>query len=77
MDRRSTLLTLAFLLAAGCTDRPRLPNVILISLDTVRADHLSVYGYHRPTTPNLSRLAQGVLSSSKPLRRLRGRSPPT
>ncbi len=59
MDRRSTLLTLAFLVAAvGCTDRPRLPNVILISLDTVRADHLSVYGYHRPTTLNLARLAQ-------------------
>ena len=58
MDRRSTLLTLAFLLAAGCTDRPRLPNVILISLDTVRADHLSVYGYHRPNTPNLTRLAE-------------------
>src|SRR5207302_1712712 len=25
------------------------PNVVLISLDTVRADHLSVYGYGRPT----------------------------
>lgn len=31
-------------------------------LDTVRADHLSCYGYARPTTPNLDRLAgQGVL----------------
>jgi arylsulfatase A-like enzyme len=38
------------------------PNVILITLDTVRADHLSTYGYRRPTTPNLDRLAeQGVL----------------
>jgi len=34
------------------------PNVVLISLDTVRADHLSTYGYHRPTSPNLTRLAQ-------------------
>lgn len=33
------------------------PNVILIVLDTVRADHLSVYGYGRPTTPNLARFA--------------------
>jgi arylsulfatase A-like enzyme len=33
------------------------PNVILISLDTVRADHLSVYGYGRETTPGLKRLA--------------------
>jgi arylsulfatase A-like enzyme len=38
------------------------PNIVLISLDTVRADHLSAYGYHRLTSPNISRLAgQGVL----------------
>lgn len=37
-------------------------NVALIVLDTVRADHLSCYGYARPTTPNLDRLAaRGVL----------------
>lgn len=29
------------------------PNVLLIVLDAVRKDHLSVYGYDRPTTPNL------------------------
>ncbi len=34
------------------------PNVLLVSLDTVRADHLSVYGYPRSTTPNLERLAR-------------------
>jgi arylsulfatase A-like enzyme len=34
------------------------PNVILLTLDTVRADHLSLYGYERNTTPNLARLAQ-------------------
>ena len=34
------------------------PNVLLIVLDTVRADHLSVYGYRRPTTPNLEALAR-------------------
>jgi arylsulfatase A-like enzyme len=33
------------------------PNVLLIVLDTVRADHLSLYGYGRDTTPNLTRLA--------------------
>jgi len=38
------------------------PNIILITLDTTRADHLSAYGYSRATTPNLDRLAgQGVL----------------
>ncbi len=34
------------------------PNVLLIVLDTVRADHLSLYGYPRPTSPALERLAQ-------------------
>ncbi len=33
------------------------PNIILITLDTVRADHLSLFGYDRDTTPNLKRLA--------------------
>ncbi len=37
-------------------------NVVVIMLDTVRADHLSCYGYARPTTPHLDALArQGVL----------------
>ena len=35
-----------------------LPNVLLIVLDTVRADHLSPYGYNRDTTRNLARLAK-------------------
>ena len=34
------------------------PNIILISIDTLRADHVSSYGYHRNTTPNLDRLAE-------------------
>jgi arylsulfatase A-like enzyme len=33
------------------------PNLLLITLDTLRADHLSAYGYHRPTSPNIDRLA--------------------
>ncbi|MCL5671023.1 MAG: sulfatase [Acidobacteria bacterium] len=38
------------------------PNIILITLDTVRADHLSSYGYSRETTPHLDQFAQeGVL----------------
>ncbi len=41
---------------------PRPPNIALIMLDTVRADHLSTYGYSRPTTPFLDHLAkQGVV----------------
>jgi len=38
------------------------PNIVLITMDTVRADHLSAYGYRRDTTPNLARIAEhGVL----------------
>ncbi|MEW6363009.1 MAG: sulfatase-like hydrolase/transferase [Acidobacteriota bacterium] len=37
-------------------------NLVLVTLDTTRADHLSCYGYSARTTPNLDRLAQtGVL----------------
>ncbi len=39
-----------------------LPNVVLLVLDTVRADHVSCYGYERLTTPRLDALAaDGVL----------------
>lgn len=37
--------------------RPGSPNVLLIVLDTVRAGSLGLYGHHRPTVPNLERLA--------------------
>ncbi len=33
------------------------PNIILITLDTTRADHLGCYGYERPTSPNIDQLA--------------------
>ncbi len=33
------------------------PNVLLISVDTLRADHLGCYGYARPTSPEIDRLA--------------------
>ncbi len=34
------------------------PNIILVTLDTVRADHLSLYGYARKTTPHLDTWAK-------------------
>ncbi len=38
------------------------PNLVLITIDTLRADRLSCYGYDRDTTPAMDRLAeQGVL----------------
>jgi arylsulfatase A-like enzyme len=45
--------------------RPGSPNILVIVVDTLRADHLSAYGYKRQTSPNLDRLAeQGVLFES-------------
>jgi hypothetical protein len=37
---------------------PARPNIILISIDTLRADHLSLYGYPRRTSPNLDAWAK-------------------
>jgi arylsulfatase A-like enzyme len=38
------------------------PNIVLISIDTLRRDHLSCYGYDRPTSPHLDQLAaEGML----------------
>ncbi len=34
------------------------PNVLLISIDTLRADHLELYGYERRTAPNLTAWAE-------------------
>jgi hypothetical protein len=43
-------------------EQPRGPNVLLITVDTLRADHLSAYGYRRIRTPGIDRLAaEGVL----------------
>jgi len=33
-------------------------NVLLITIDSLRADHMSCLGYHRKTTPNIDRLAK-------------------
>jgi len=45
-----------------CSSDPAIRHVVLISLDTCRADHLSCYGYAKPTTPHIDALArQGYL----------------
>ena len=41
---------------------PETPNIVLIVMDTLRADRLSSYGYHRDTSPNIDALAaRGLL----------------
>jgi len=42
---------------AGCRGQPRQPSVLLISIDALRADRLTVYGHPRPTSPFLAELA--------------------
>lgn len=42
--------------AASSAGKSR-PNIVWISLDTLRADHLGTYGYERPTSPNLDAFA--------------------
>jgi arylsulfatase A-like enzyme len=37
------------------------PNVVLVSIDSLRADHVGAYGYPKPTTPTIDRLAAGGL----------------
>lgn len=42
---------------ACATDWPEHPNLVLLVVDTLRADHLGSYGYPAPITPNLDRFA--------------------
>lgn len=37
------------------------PDVVLISVDTLRPDHLGCYGYNRPTSPNIDAFARDAL----------------
>ena len=39
---------------------PRDVNVLLVTIDTTRADHLGMYGYPRATSPNLDAMARGA-----------------
>ena len=62
--KRYTVLVFLSLMAAGCTEQAgcRIPdtgkNVVLIIIDTLRADHLSCYGYSRETSPEMDSLAR-------------------
>ncbi len=61
---RTLCLALILLISSwvvGCVARvkePSKPNLLLITLDTTRRDHCSIYGYERGTTPNLVMLAE-------------------
>ena len=52
------LVTAGLTLPACGTKREAPRNVLLIVADTLRADRLGCYGYDRPTTPHVDRLAE-------------------
>jgi tetratricopeptide (TPR) repeat protein len=54
----STLAVVALLLVAACGRHADRPPVIIISIDTLRADHLPAYGYRGIATPNIDALAR-------------------
>lgn len=58
------VLLLAATLAAAASGpdaagEPRRPDILLVSIDSLRPDHLGCYGYARPTSPTIDRLAAG------------------
>lgn len=70
--QRLTALVILFMVA-GCDERGSLSddpagqfacpscNLVLISLDTLRADHVSAYGYPQKTTPFIDRWAEDAI----------------
>ncbi len=61
---KSVLLPLLLVLAAACSEPappparfPERPPVVLVIIDTLRADHLGFEGYELPTSPTLDALA--------------------
>lgn len=61
--RLGVLLGLAGFLAASCGGEAPgpPPNLVVITLDTTRADHLGLYGYFRDTSPHLDAFADEAL----------------
>jgi arylsulfatase len=59
-----SFLTLVIIITFGyvfmfnnCSSDPGRSNILLITVDTLRPDHLDTYGYHRETSPAISHLA--------------------
>ena len=56
------IVTLCLVVISACSPLPSTPtepqNLVILSIDTLRVDHLGFYGYRRPTSPHLDRFAQ-------------------
>jgi arylsulfatase A-like enzyme len=57
VKRAVALLTL-LVTSCGEQSSPGARNVLVVLVDTLRADRLSLYGYERPTSPELDRVAR-------------------
>lgn len=58
----TSLLLLSLGCSGGASPEGPLPSIVVITIDTLRADHLGAYGYFRDTSPHLDALAgEGVL----------------
>src|ERR1019366_3063065 len=60
--RLSRIVAVAFSLIAALSAtscrKPERPNVLIITIDTLRADHLGCYGYTLARTPAIDKLAR-------------------
>ncbi len=52
---RSELMSFVLLLCLACSGSSPGTDILLITVDTLRPDHLGIYGYERPTSPNIDR----------------------
>jgi len=59
--RRGLILIIVFLACAACARRERQPPVIIISIDTLRADHVSAFGGRSVATPHIDALARDAI----------------
>ena len=57
------ILFIVLLLSTGCSEKR--PDVILVVIDALRADHLGCYGYERNTSPVLDSLAASGIRWSR------------
>jgi len=64
---RTSVAALVLSLLAACArqEPERPPNVVFLTIDTLRHDRLSCYGYPRPTSPHLDRFARDALTFEK------------